>query len=319
MVVKSHVFLKAYRYRFKSNSKSFQEKIAVKWQHKIQGVIPCKISDVIHRDFTERELRAYFTNRVPLLKVSAGISLILGFFLFCEALSSSIHSPSLISLCLELSVGLFITGIIVYLIAVVGFRIPSDKEYEAWVQKRADEELLKGLVEIDLEGLSQKEREDMLVVQGYAVPGTKDEKNYLKEDILWKKGRDGKKHYSINVYTYVIPLEYQFASLTFHINAVNFNDRSKGIGEYFYSDVVSVKTAYERECVTIDEVMHLYHTQSFVLSTSDGKGVSVTICSLPLERGHKLPEFGFVDPRIEQTIRKMRRLLRSLKQGGTLV
>lgn len=317
-MVKSHVFLKAYRYIFKSNSKSFQEKIAMKWQHKIQGVIPCKISDVIHRDFTERELRAYFTNKIPLLKFSARASLILGFFLFCEAFSSSIHSSSLVSLFLELSVCFFVTGIIVYLIAVIGIRIPSDKEYEAWVQKRADEELLKGLVEIDLEGLSLEERENMLVVQGYAVPGTKDEQNYLKEDIFWKKGMDGNKHYSINVYTYVIPLEYQFASITFHINAVNFNDRSQGIGEYFYRDVVSVKTAYEREHVTIDEVTHLYHTQSFVLSTSDGKGVSVTICSLPLDRGYKLPKFDFADPRIEQTIRKMRRLLRSLKQGETV-
>lgn len=183
-------------------------------------------------------------------------------------------------------------------------------------RKASQKECLKGLEEIDLEELPEEERERILIVRGYAVPGTKDEKKYLKEDILWKVGKDGRIRYSINLYTYVIPLEYRFASLTFHVNSVNHSDHGQDVGEYFYSDMVSVRTANERDLVTVSEAEYLYNTHSFLLGTNDGKGISVTIRSEPIARNHNLPEFGYVNSRVEETIRKIRRLVRSIKQQG---
>lgn len=282
------------------------------WQYKIQGTLPRILPVVLHRDFTEEQLRAYFTKddspQRRLAKIAFGMSIVvaLGGLFFIA------YYPwfALVSLCL------LVVGGFIGLIILMGIQIPTDEEYDSWVEKRARKECLKGLEEIDLEDLPEQDFENILVVRGYAVSGTKDEKKYLREDILWKVGKDGVRRYSINIYTYVIPLEHRFASLTFHVNAVNHTDHSQDIGEYFYSDMVSVKTADERELVTIDEIEYLYRTQSFLLSTNDGKGISVTIRSLPIDRTPHLPEFGFADPRVEETIRRIRRLVRSIKQGA---
>jgi len=194
--------------------------------------------------------------------------------------------------------------------------IPSDAQFDAWLAKKADEELTLALEEIDQDDMPPEEREQLLIVHGYAVPGMKDEKQYLKEDIFWKNGKDGVKRYSINRYTCIVPIKHQLAALSYHINAVNHSDRSQSVGEFFYSGVVSIQTVDEREYLTIGEVEYLYRTRSFLLGTSDGKGVNVTIRSLPLACKAELPGFDFTNPAIEQTIRRMRRLLRSIKEQG---
>lgn len=284
----------------------------MKSRRNIQGSLPQILPNILHYDFSEKQLRAYFTKDISIprriLAMSLGASVVFfcgGFFFFTYYRWFALLGV----------ISLIVAGI-VYLTILFGIYVPTDEQYDAWVQKRAEKERQKGLEEIDLEDLpvSEHERERILVVQGYAVPGTKDERRYLKEDILWKMGKDGRKHYSINLFTYVIPLQYRFASLTFHVNAVNHNDHGQNIGEYFYSDMVSVIAANERELVTVNEVEYLYNTQSFMLGTNDGKGISVTIRSQPISRNPDLPEFGYVDPLVEETIRKIRRLVRSIKQ-----
>jgi hypothetical protein len=175
---------------------------------------------------------------------------------------------------------------------------------------------MKALQEEDLDDLPEKEREHILCIHGYAVPGIKDAKKYLKEDILWKKGIDGIKRYSINVYTYILPLEHRITAMTFHINAVNHADSSQNIGDHFYDAVVFVQTVEENELVTIEEVEYLYKTKSFLLGINDGKSVNVTIRSLPLKRDTGLPGFDFIEPDVEATIRKLRRYIRSIKERG---
>jgi hypothetical protein len=284
----------------------------MKWQRSIQGSIPQIIPTIIHCDFTEEQLRAYFTKDDTFRRNLANGTIITGVMFFIVGLAFPIHYLWFV---LFGSCSLIVGGI-TYLTILLGINVPTDEEYDAWVEKQAKKECQKGLEEIDLEELPQEEFERILIVKGYAVPGTKDEKKYLKEDILWRIGKDGRKRYSINLYTYVIPLEYRFASLTFHVNAVNHHDHGQDVGEYFYSDMVSVRAANERELVTIDEIDYLYNTHSFLLGTNDGKGISVTIRSEPIARNPGLPEFGFVDPRVEETIRKIRRLVRSIKQRG---
>ena len=284
----------------------------MKWQRSIQGSIPQIIPTIIHCDFTEEQLRAYFTKDDSFRRRLANCTLGAGIVFFIVGLAFLTHY-----LWFALLGGCSLTvGGITYLTILFSINVPTDEEYDAWVEKQAKKERQKGLEEIDLEELPEEEFERILIVKGYAVPGTKDEKKYLKDDILWRVGKDGRKRYSINLYTYVIPLEHRFASLTFHVNAVNHHDHGQDVGEYFYSDMVSVRAANERDLVTVDEVEYLYNTHSFLLSTNDGKGISVTIRAEPIAREPGLPEFGFVDPRVEETIRKIRRLVRSIKQRG---
>lgn len=277
-------------------------------QRKIQGSLARLRPGTRPRDFTEEQMKAYFIRDRRKFYLAGG-SLIAGIVL----LSLGIKYHPFFSL---VGVMLLSTGLIAFLGIALAPKIPTDQQFDAWVHKKADEELKKALEEVDQEDLSEIEREYLLCVQGYALPGTKDAKKYLREDILWREGKDGAKRYSINIFTYILPLEHCIAVMAFHINAVNHSDRSQIIGEYFYSDIVFVRTAEENELLTVDEAEHLYRTKSFILGTNDGHSVNVTIRSLPLNHEFKLPMFDFIRPEVEQTIRRLRRFIRSIKEKG---
>lgn len=278
-------------------------------QRKIQGYLSRIHADVPYYDFAEEQMRAYFTPdtaRKVRIALASFVTSIIFFVIGWQ------YQPFFVFLGM-LSLG---TCVAVLLAMAFGPRVPTDEEFDVWVQKKADEELKKALEEVDQDDLSEAECERILCVQGYALPGTKDAKKYRREDILWKEGKDCTKRYSINIFTYILPLEHRIVAMAFHINAVNHNDHSQVIGEYFYSDMVSVRTAEENELLMVEEVEHLYRTKSFILGTSDGHGVNVTIRSMPLSREPDLPEFDFIKPEIENTIRRLRRYIRSIKERG---
>jgi hypothetical protein len=77
-----------------------------------------------------------------------------------------------------------------------------------------------------------------------------------------------------------------------------------------------VKQAEENELITVDEIEYLYRTKSFIIGTNDGHSVKVTIRSLPLSRVSHLPTFDFIKPEVEQTIRRLRRHICSIKEKG---
>lgn len=282
------------------------------YQRKFQGFVSQIAASVHYRNFTEEQLYAYFTKddsrKRFLSKVAFGTSiafLIASFVWFTDF--PWLAGISLLSI---------LVGTILRIVIKLGIKVPTDEEYDTWVLKKAEKELHKALEEVGREDLSIAERKRILVVRGYAVPGTKDAKKYLKEDILWKDCRDGFKRYSINLFTYVLPLEHRLVAMTFHINAVNHRDHSQNIGEYFYNAIVSVRTVDDNEQMTIEEVDYLYRTKSFRLDTNDGNNICVTIRSLPIARVSGLPDFGFIDSNVEETIRKLRKHIRDIKEQG---
>lgn len=278
-------------------------------QRKIQGYLSRRHRNAAYHDFTEEQMWAYFTR-----DNTREIYIILGSFvasIICFVLSRQYHP--LFTLFGVLALGTCLT---VVLTIVLAPRVPTDAQYDTWVQKKADEELTKALEEVDQDDLPEAERDRLLCVQGYALPGARDAKKYLRENILWKAGKDYAKRYSINIFTYVLPLQHRIAVMAFHVNAVNHGDHSQIIGEYFYSEIVFVRKAEENELLTVDEVEHLYRTKCFILGTNDGHSVNVTIRSLPVRRESHLPTFDFIKPEVEETIRRLLRHIRSIKEQG---
>ena len=209
-----------------------------------------------------------------------------------------------------------LVALTVWIILKFSTSVPTDKEYDAWVERKAKELLRVALRKVNLDHLSEDEIEEMPFIHGFVLKGTSNAKNYRTQDILWKEGKDHNQRYSINVYRYFYPIENQLTVFVIDINAINHRDRREQIHEYFFADVVAVTTVDEHDLITDEHGDHEYLTQSFTLRISDGKPITVTIRSLPLDHEeelhtYKLPNSSTVD----DTIRRLRFLLRSNKQG----
>ncbi len=284
----------------------------MQFRRSVQGSIPfviSKVSSAVYREFTDDQMRAYFTkddtSKIYALRIAFVLcfaSVVLGFIWL-----GNMKWFLLAALCC------FIVGSTLWLMVRFGMQTPSDLQYDIWIDRKAKNGLEKALQEEDLEDLTPRERERLLVVRGYAVPGAKDAKQHLKQDILWKLGKDGMMRYSVNIYTYVLPLEHRIIMIRLTINTVNHRDSGQSISTYFYDSVGALQKVDENEIVEIDDVEHMYRTRSFCLD-ANGRNVSVTIRSLPLDHLPNLPEFDFIQPNVEETIRKLNRYIRSIKE-----
>ena len=165
--------------------------------------------------------------------------------------------------------------------------------------------------------LSEEEIDRIPFIHGFVLKGTNNAKHYRSQDLFWKRGKDGVQRYSINVFRYFLALRNQLAVIIIDINSVNQHDHREQNQEYFFVDVVAVATVDERDVIVDDnEIEHEYRTQSFELRISDGKPVSATIRSMPLDYEEKLDTYELPSSEdVEDTIAKLRMLIRSHKQG----
>src|SRR5690242_2443863 len=82
---------------------------------------------------------------------------------------------------------------------------PTDQEFDAWLEKRV-QDAVDGTFR--KAGLEVNYRQ-LLRVRGYVLPGMKDARHYDSQDLRYKLGADGKRRYSVNLYTYFYPAENQ--------------------------------------------------------------------------------------------------------------
>jgi hypothetical protein len=265
----------------------------------------------LRRNFSEAQLRAYFKKddswkiRMLFLMLAAGICcFMVGHFWFLG--DAKYPTAGAIFLLLAFCFWLLIE---------YGIKIPTDAEYDAWVDSKAKKAFWKAWRKIDEEGLADEQiREQILFIHGFALAGTKQAKKYRLQDLLEKTGKDGGKRYSINVYTFFVPMEHQLAVFAFDINAVNHRDHRSFIQQYFFNDVVGITTEDELDMITRGGVEHTYRTESFALRICDGNRVSATICSIPVDPVPGLDTYNLPDSDVDRTISRLRLLLRSKKQ-----
>src|SRR5260221_3726296 len=269
---------------------------------------------VFRRQFTEEQMRAYFLKDdrklMQLLVVTTALGM-LSFCLFCVDLFVGqvwIENP----LDFLYPTGVFLLiALIVWIILRFGIQVPTDNEYDAWVQDRADEYLHQALRKISQDGLSVEEIDNIPFIHGFVLAGTQNARNYRTKDILWKKGKDNIKRYSINVFRYFHPVRHQLVVFIIDINAVNHHDRREQIHEYFFNDVVAVTTEEEFDQIGEND----YLTHSFTLRISDGKTISATIRSQPLDHEQNLEEFQLPSSyNVDNTIATLRMFLRTYKE-----
>jgi len=270
-----------------------------------------KLNKVFFHNYTDKQMRAYFTKndkkKRRILKVS----------LFAALITAIIGDVKLeyflIFLCIT-GVLLFIS-LIMWCLLQFGIRVPTDREYDMWVKRRAQEAFHKALDKIN-HNLPGDEIDKILWIHGFVLKGTSNAKNYREQDLLWKWGEDHIQHYSINVYRYFLPIENQLVVIIIDVNAVNHRDIREQIHEYFFADVVAVTTVDEQDIIKDDlGEEHAYLTQSFMLRISDGKPISVTIRSLPLDHEEGLEKYELPSTEsVDNTIQRLRLYLRSHKQ-----
>jgi hypothetical protein len=272
----------------------------------------------VYPQFSEKQIRAYFMaeeNRkraiqriVTIMLISLGV---LAVFWLLNLLSGSVHTALIILIgVLTLLLG---AGSIAFVIKKI---IPpfTDQEYDVWLESTVQGRLVKAL-----EGIGIDESSDIdpiLHVHGFILPGTKDANKYRPEDILFKKCKDGKYRFSINIFTYFHPTEHQLAVFVFDINAVNHSDRREATKEYFYQDIVGATVEDDHDMVKINSEAYPYRAQSFALRICDGYSISATFRSLPVDNRQDLPIYDIPDSDLaDNTIKRLRKLLRDKKRG----
>jgi hypothetical protein len=266
------------------------------------------------REFTDEQMLAYFTKDDRKKKQLLAGTAVLGILSFCLAFVDLFVGQVWIENPFDFffaAIAFYIIALIIWVIIQLGVQAPTDKEYDAWVRERADEYLRRALRKINQDGLSEEKIDNIPFIHGFVLAGTQNAQNYRTKDIFWKNGKDNIKRYSINVFRYFLPVKHQLAVFIIDINAVNHQDRRERIHEYFFNDVVAVTTEEERDQIGEND----YLTQSFTLRISDGKPISATIRSQPLDHEQKLEEYELPSSSdVDDTIAKLRLFLRTYKQ-----
>ncbi len=189
---------------------------------------------------------------------------------------------------------------------------PTDQEFDIWLENRVREGLISTLRRLGLEHEVANHRK-MLRVRGYVLPGMRDARHYRSQDLCYKLGTDGKRRYSVNLYTYFYPADHRIMVFTYDINAMNWNDYRETMREYFYQDVIGATTEDDHDTLYIDGKPRSYRTQRFSLRLCDGTAISATVRSHPLDDIANLPVFDIPQSNIDSTISQLRLLLREKK------
>src|SRR5437660_8982 len=173
----------------------------------------------LRRNFSEEQLRAYFKKddswkiKMLLLMFAGGICCFgVGHFWFL----GDVKYPTAGAIFLLLA-------FCFWLLIEYGTKVPTDAEYDKWVNNRAWKAFWKAWQKVDEEGLVEQNTkqfcEQVLFIHGFALAGTKQAKKYRAQDLLEKTGKNREKRYSINVYTFFVPMEHELAVFGFDINA----------------------------------------------------------------------------------------------------
>jgi hypothetical protein len=194
------------------------------------------------RKFTEAQMRAYFSKSTFKIKL---LLLMLALGIGCFT-AGDLWFPQ-DQWHIAAGVVFLMIALCFWMLIEYGIKVPTDAEYDAWVYNKAWELFKRAWRKVDEEGLIEHNAEPIFSIHGFVLAGTKQAKKYRAKDLLWKTGKDKAKRYSINVYTFFIPMEHQLAVFAFDINAVNHRDHRSLVQQYFFADVVGITTDDELE------------------------------------------------------------------------
>ncbi|MBE9066467.1 hypothetical protein IQ260_07360 [Leptolyngbya cf. ectocarpi LEGE 11479] len=221
-----------------------------------------------------------------------------------------------IILCFLIGLITAIAGIGIVLL-VIGFILqqsrtqnpsPDDRVIDLWFAEDIEDLKRRSLERLNID--ESELTQDSVIIQGpilWNVSGSS------KEEIMWRKGDDGKVRCNLNSLTIIHLTEHKMSSYQCDFNFLRGIPLNERDDEFFYQDVVSISTRdvsavkdEENKEYTLPSGQMLRQVQIFKLSVSSGDNVNVIVNSKEIRE--------FVDGSIESTgldaaIRALRKVL----------
>ena len=265
--------------------------------------------------FSEERMKHYFANDLSYGAafgfITVGIICIVVAVLAGKNLGQSLTLYAYLAGAALLAIGAFVARYIYY-------SIPSDSEYEAWVERNINEMILQATAKLHPDSPQAAQ-----IIHSVVLPGTQAEKKgqYEEGEACMKLGKDKQWHYSLHDCIVLFPADHYLAAFNAKISALNQDSqRLSTTDEYFYRDIVGVTTITKRDSVavtvkgqiTLQE--YLIEECSFKVSNGSTMEMGAAIGISRLQQKSKLPDLTIsgVDP--QNTVDRLRSLIRSKKQ-----
>lgn len=282
-------------------------------------------------DFSNDKMRHYFANDLsygtPFGFITVGIICIIVAILievYPQSFTSFAGKNSVQSITLYAflaGVALIIIG--AFIARTIYYSVPSDAEYDAWVEKQINE--MKNQAMIKLHPDSPQE---IQIIPSIVLPGTKAEQKggYDDNEVRMKKGKDRLWHYSTHDCIILFPAANSIATFKVKISALNQARHAlHSTQEYYYHDIVGVTTCTIRETVYVPvkkdkTVPYSYFIDECAFEVSNRSAIEIGAAIGAKRQEKKAPELtmptltgGGIDPQV--TVDKLRSLIRSKKQS----
>ncbi len=266
--------------------------------------------------FSNKQMGHYFANDLsygtPFGFIAAGIICIAVAILNGKNLGQSLTLYAFLAGAALIVIGGFVARYIYY-------SVPSDAEYEAWIERQTSEIILQATTK-----LHPDSPQAVQIIHSVVLPGTKAEQkgHYNEGEACMKLGKDNLWHYSLHDCIILFPADNYLAAFKANISALNQGrQRLSSTDEYFYRDIVGVTTMTKTDYVTVTvkgqsvPQEYLIEECSFKVSNGSTMEMGAAIGVQRLQQKSKAPELTIsgVDP--QDTVDKLRSLIRSKKQG----
>lgn len=212
---------------------------------------------------------------------------------------------------LFLPVGLSLLFLGISWIVVTKRSNPTDQQYDQWIETQANALLLDTLATLDLyeHQLTGKIKR----IRSFVLPGSEIADNYRSNEVLVKRGRDGRWRCSINVCTYFIPTAYGVAMVTRDVNVFQQSSYIWQNEEYSYPHIVSAAMCTIQDTAYIERERYWYRIKQICVNISNGEVIpfGAYFSATPIDDDPYAPDFSLPDIVMNQTINDLRRTLRT--------
>ena len=253
------------------------------------------------REFSNEQMRRYFTEeRYPGKWIVWAA--IVGLADFCSFAFNSY-------------LGLFGAAVFVSLIAYIIIRarsIPTDKEYDEWLKRRARSMIPRAYRKLNLD------RSDLIApllrIDSFVLPGSRLAEHFSPDDVQMKEGKDGRWRFSVNVFMYLFPAEHSLAFFSGSVNALNqFARPVEETEEYFYEHIAGATTFETKDYAVIHGYQYVYRIQQFSLRVGNGDNIDLGayISASALDDNQQGPAIIPPTRNVDQVLAELRAILRS--------
>jgi len=166
-----------------------------------------------------------------------------------------------------LFIGLILAGIGGFVIYNYNKGLPTDKQIDEWLNE--DIQIILKSKPLGKLGID----ESQLVAESLAIPGPVFwvERGVDANEIVWKKGKDNYHRYSVWVLQLFVFTENFLGSYKCTYNSIRNAVVNESSNEFFYKDVVSVKTEEDSSNLTLKTGQAMVHAMAFQLNLSGDK------------------------------------------------